>query len=168
MMININTPITDKTIKKLRVGDIIEISGIIFTGRDAVLPKLVSLIKSGTLNTNQIPLNGSVIFHTAVSPAGVGPTSSNKLDIESSIPILCEAGVKIHIGKGKLSPSTIEHLNKHKSIYAVIPPVSALIKSRIQESKVLAFPEEGMEAMHQLHVISFPCMVAAAHGKTVN
>ena len=87
----------------LRVMDEIEVYGIIFCGRDAVLPKIAKLYKEGRLGELDIDLSGSVIFHTAVSPAGIGPTSSNKFDIESTIPILSKAGVKLHLGKGALN-----------------------------------------------------------------
>jgi len=39
-------------------------------------------------------------MHTAVSKAGISPTTSNKEDIEESIPFLAKSGVKIHLGKG--------------------------------------------------------------------
>jgi len=90
----IRTPIDEATISKLKIYDKLEISGTIFTGRDAALPRLVKLIESGRLEELGIDLKGGIIFHTAVSPAGIGPTSSNKHDIETSIPALSRAGVK--------------------------------------------------------------------------
>jgi fumarate hydratase subunit beta len=166
-MKTIETPITNEVINEIAVGDMIYISGYIYTGRDAVLPKLVKLIESNELKQIGIDLQGSVIFHTAVSPAGVGPTSSNKLEIEGSIPILSKAGVKLHLGKGELNKKTVEELDKYNSVYAVIPPVTALLGSKILEQSVAAFPEEGMEAFHLLKVDSFPAIIAAAHGKTI-
>jgi fumarate hydratase subunit beta len=166
-MIEIRTRIPEEIIAKLSVGDMITLSGYIYTGRDAVLPKIVSLIESGKLEEYGINLNGSVIFHTAVSPAGVGPTSSNKFEIESSIPSLSKAGVKIHLGKGELSKETIAALNKYNSVYAVIPPVTALLNSKTLSQRVIAFPELGMEAFHLLEVKDYPAIVAAAHGKSI-
>jgi len=165
---SIVTPITEDVVNNLVVGEMIVISGYIYTGRDAVLPKLVSLIEAGELEQAGISLEGSVIFHTAVSPAGVGPTSSNKFDIESSIPALSKAGVKIHLGKGRLSDTTIQALKEHNSVYGIIPPVTALLSSKIIEKRVVAFPEEGMEALHLLRVDGFPCIIAAAHGQTID
>jgi fumarate hydratase subunit beta len=164
----ITSPITDEMIKKFEVGDIILISGYIFTGRDAVLPKIVGLIKSGKLTEAGIDLKGSVIFHTAVSPAGIGPTSSNKYEIESSIPALSQAGVKIHIGKGTLSKSTIESLKVNNSVYAITPPTSALFASKVKSQKVIAFEEEGMEALHLLEVEEFPAIIASVNGETIS
>ena len=81
----ITTPISEETAADLMVGDEIELSGVILCGRDAVLPKVLRLIEEGRVQELGVDLHGQVIFHTAVSPAGVGPTSSNKLEIESSI-----------------------------------------------------------------------------------
>ncbi|NLW28827.1 MAG: fumarate hydratase [Erysipelothrix sp.] len=161
------TPISEKTIRELKVGDMIMISGYIYAGRDAVLPKMVELVKQNRLFEYGIDLQGSVIFHTAVSPAGVGPTSSNKLEIESSIPPLSAAGVKLHLGKGALSVNTIHDLDQYGSVYAVIPPVTALLGSKTFEQTVVAFPEEGMEAFYRLKVDGYPALIAAAHGKSI-
>lgn len=166
-MKEIHTPISKDAVQELCAGDMIEISGNIFTGRDAVLPKISQMIENGLWDYDRICLNGGVIFHTAVSPAGVGPTSSNKIEIESSIPILSKAGIRIHLGKGKLKRETIEQLNQHHSVYAVIPPVTALLESKILQRKVVAFAEEGMEAFHMLAVDRFPAIIAVAKGISI-
>ena len=166
-MKEINTPISDEVVSNLHLGDTIEISGYILCGRDAVLPKILKMIEEGTVSELGVDLKGQVIFHTAVSPAGVGPTSSNKLEIESSIAPLSAAGIKIHLGKGELHPETIEELDRYNSVYAVIPPVTALLGSKTLEQKVLAFPELGMEALHLIKVEKFPAIIAAAHGKSI-
>ena len=93
-MKQITTPISDEEILSLDVGDQVSISGVIFTGRDAALPQLVELIKEDKLDFD---LKGSAIMHTAVSDAGIAPTTSNKEEIESTIPFLSEQGVKIHM-----------------------------------------------------------------------
>ncbi|HBA55612.1 MAG TPA: fumarate hydratase [Syntrophorhabdus aromaticivorans] len=161
------TPVADSVISSLKIYDKLEITGSIYTGRDAALPKLVQMIEKDELEKYGINLNGSIIFHTAVSPAGIGPTSSNKLDIEGSIPMLSKAGVKIHIGKGRLSQTTVDVLKEYNSIFAVNPPVSALLTSTIQNKKIVAFEEEGMEAMHVLQVKNFSAIVAIAHGQSI-
>lgn len=161
------TPISQNDINKLRIFDSIIISGRIFTGRDAALPKLVKCFKENRLGRLGLDLRGSVIFHTAVSPAGIGPTSSNKLDIESSIPDLSAAGVKIHLGKGSLGRDTVEALKKYGSVFAVTPPVTALFSSQIVSRRLAAFPEEGMEALYELEVTGMPAIIAIAHGESI-
>jgi fumarate hydratase subunit beta len=160
----IKTPVTGDVVADLEVGDKIEIHGKIFTGRDAALPKLVKSLKNGE---KLIDINGSVIMHTAVSDAGISPTTSNKEEIEESIPYLSRAGVKVHIGKGNLSEETIKALDKWGSIFVVTPPAAALLTSKVVSRSVAAFEEEGMEAIYELEVDGLPGIVAVAHGKSI-
>lgn len=166
-MIEITTPISDDVIKELHVGDMVYISGYIFCGRDAVLPKLIEVIKEGKEDQLGVSLQGGVIFHTAVSPAGVGPTSSNKLEIESSMEPLSKAGIKLHLGKGALRSGTIKMLNDKNAVFAVIPPVTALLGSHTIEQECIAFPELGMEALYRLKVEHYPAIIGAAHGRSI-
>ena len=163
----VTTPISDEVIADLQVGDTVEISGYILCGRDAVLPKVLKMIEGGTVGNLDIDLRGQVIFHTAVSPAGVGPTSSNKLEIESSIAPLSAAGVKLHLGKGELHSEAIASLDHYHAVYAVIPPVTALLGAKTTEQKVIAFPELGMEALHLIKVDKYPAIIGAAHGRSI-
>lgn len=163
----IHTPLDDEVIKSLKPGDMVLLSGKIYCGRDAVLPKVCKLIKENKLGDTDINLMGNVIFHTAVSPAGVGPTSSNKLEIESSFPLLSKVGVKVHLGKGAVGKETIEILKKYNSVYAVIPPVTALLGENTLSRKVIAFSELGMEALYELEIRDYPIIIAAAHGESI-
>lgn len=167
MSVEIHTPITEEAVASLLVGDTVSITGYILCGRDAVLPKLMKMAKEGKIDELGISLQGNVIFHTAVSPAGVGPTSSNKLEIESSIGALSKVGIKLHLGKGAIHKETVEALDKHNAVYAVIPPVTALLADKTIEQKLVAFPELGMEALYQLKVIQYPAIIAAAHGRSI-
>lgn len=166
-MIDLKTPISEEDIAKLKVGDVISITGKIYCGRDAVLPKICKMIKEGTLKEQGIDLKGSVMFHTAVSPAGIGPTSSNKVEIEASFEPLSKAGLKIHLGKGAISPKTVQALDENNAIFAVIPPVTALLGSQTSGIKVVAYSELGMEALHSVMVNGYQAIVAAAHGKSI-
>ena len=166
-MIELTTPISEEAASALQVGDTVEISGYILCGRDAVLPKVLKMIDEGKADELGIDLHGQVIFHTAVSPAGVGPTSSNKLEIESSIEPLSAAGIKLHLGKGELHKETIAALDKHNAVYAVIPPVTALLGAKTSETKCVAFPELGMEALYLIKVDKYPAIIGAAHGRSV-
>ncbi len=166
-MIQLTTPISEEAAASLKAGDTVEISGYILCGRDAVLPKVLKMIEDGTIGDLGVDLRGQVIFHTAVSPAGVGPTSSNKLEIESSIEPLSKAGIKLHLGKGKLHEETIKALDRYNSVYAVIPPVTALLGSKTSEEHVVAFAELGMEALHLIKVEKYPAIIGAAHGRSI-
>ena len=65
-MIKLKTPFSEEVICQLKVGDVVSISGYIFCGRDAVLPRICEELKAGTWGKRGIDLQGGVIFHTAV------------------------------------------------------------------------------------------------------
>ena len=81
--------------------------------------------------------------------------------------VMSKAGIKLHLGKGELHAETIAALEKYNAVYAVIPPVTALLGSKTSEEKVVAFPELGMEALHLIKVDRYPAIIGAAHGKSI-
>jgi len=166
-IITVSTPIDDEVIHTLKIGDQIELQGKVYCGRDAVLPRLADFFLENRLDEINVNLKGSVIFHSAVSPAGIGPTTSSKVEIEGSIPTLSRAGVKIHLGKGALSMDTAKALAENNALFAITPPVSALFTDKIEEQRVAAFKEEGMEALYELKVKGLPAIIAIAHGKSI-
>jgi fumarate hydratase subunit beta len=165
-MIELRSPLTREDVNRLKVGDTVVIVGDILAGRDAVLPRLAQMTPDERAAAG-INLEGAVIFHTAVSGAGIGPTSSNKVEIEGSMPALSRLGVRMHVGKGMLSDATVQALAEARSVYAVTPPVSALQTSALTALHVLAFAEEGMEALHLLTMSGLAVVVAIAHGESI-
>ena len=166
-MLRLSTPFTETDVAQMDVGDMLYISGYIFCGRDAVLPKIVNEIREGALDPH-IDLRGEVIFHTAVSPAGVGPTSSSKLEIEASmVPLSKYAGIKMHLGKGKIKDETVRALAEMNAVYAVIPPITALLESRTSNRVCVAHGELGMEAFYRIRVENYPVIIAAARGRSI-
>ena len=164
----LRTPFSEEVLADLIVGDVVSISGYIFCGRDAVLPRICKELEAGTWKERGIDLNGGVIFHTAVSPAGVGPTSSNKLEIEGSFETLSKlGGIKMHLGKGAIKPETVKMLAENKAVFAIIPPVTALLESQTLERECVAWPELGMEALYRIKVENYQAIIAAAKGKSV-
>ena len=144
-MKELSTPFSEEAVATLKVGDVVSISGYIYCGRDAVLPRICKEIEAGVWDKRSIDLQGGVIFHTAVSPAGVGPTSSNKLEIEGSFETLSKlGGIKMHLGKGAIKPETVAMLAENNAVFAVIPPVTALLESQTLERECIAWPELGM------------------------
>lgn len=166
-MIELTTPLIDKSVSQLKVGDVVSITGYIFCGRDAVLPRICKELQAGTWNKRGIDLSGGVIFHTAVSPAGVGPTSSNKLEIEGSFEVLSKAGIKMHLGKGAIKPETVKMLAENNAVFAIIPPVTALLESQTHERECVAWPELGIEALYRIKVENYQAIIAAAQGKSI-
>ncbi len=165
-VISVQTPIRPEVVAGLHVGDFLEISGMIYTGRDAVLPKIVAMSEAD-LSAMGIHLEGSLIFHTAVSVAGVGPTTSSKVEIEESIAPLSARGVRIHLGKGRLRADTMRALHVHGSLFAVTTPSTALLTDRILSTEVAAYPELGMEALYRLRVERIPAVVAILRGVSI-
>lgn len=167
-MIELTTPFSEEAISQLKVGDVVSISGYIFCGRDAVLPRICKELVDGTWVKRGIDLQGGVIFHTAVSPAGVGPTSSNKLEIEGSFETLSKlGGIKMHLGKGAIKLKTVKTLKDNNAVFAIIPPVTALLESQTLERECVAWSELGMEALYRIMVKSYQTIVAAAKGESI-
>ncbi len=166
-MIELTTPFSEDAIRRLIVGDVVSITGDIFCGRDAVLPRICKELEAGTWNKRGIDLHGGVIFHTAVSPAGVGPTSSNKLEIEGSFETLSKHGIKMHLGKGAIKSLTVKALEENNSVFAIIPPVTALLESQTLERECVAWPELGMEALYRIKVNGYQAIIAAAKGESI-
>lgn len=166
MTYNLATPLSKTQLENINVGDIITLDGWIYTGRDAVLPKLMALSPE-ELKSKGIDLDGAVIFHTAVSPAGVGPTSSNKKEIEESFVPLAKMGIRLFLGKGALSQATIDGIREYGAVYAVIPPTTALFEDQTFEREVAGWPELGMEALHRIKVKGYQAIVAAANGQSI-
>lgn len=166
-MIRLQTPISKELIRSLKVGDRILLSGKVFCGRDAVLPRICKLVEDGSFEEYGIDLEGGVVFHTAVSIAGVGPTSSNKPEIEGSFDTLSRAGVRMHLGKGAISQDTIDILEENDAVFAIIPPVTALLGENTISKKCIAFHELGMEAFYEIEVKDYPAVIGAARGKSI-
>lgn len=151
----------------LSVGDFIEMTGTIYCGRDAVLPHIVEMGRSQEAQKAGIDLCGAVIFHTAVSCAGIAPTTSSKPEIEGSIVPLSQMGAKFHLGKGRISEEIIEGMAKYGSYFLVVPTVSALLTAKMTAKRVVMYPELGMEAFYEITVRDFPAIVAACNGESI-
>ncbi|MGM0438707.1 MAG: fumarate hydratase C-terminal domain-containing protein, partial [Bacillota bacterium] len=116
----LKTPLTEENIKSLKYGDKIELSGIIYTARDAAHAKLVKLISKG--KELPIPLKGQVIYYVGPAPAkpgevigAAGPTTSYRMDPYT--PQLFKKGLKAVIGKGERSEKVKNSMIENNSIY---------------------------------------------------
>lgn len=165
MTIALQTPLTEADVAGLRPGDMVTISGPVLCGRDAVLPRIAQLAADNRLADLPVSLAGAVIFHTAVSPAGLGPTTSNKEDIEGTMAALSAAGVRLHLGKGNISQRTAETIARSGAVFAVTLPTTALIMAKVAAQRVAAFAELGIEALHEVELTGIPAIIAAAGGK---
>jgi len=162
-MINLQTPIKDEEIIKLRAGDLVQISGTIYTARDAAHKRLVELIEKGS----ELPfdLNNAIIYYVGPTPAkenqvigSAGPTSSYRMDPYSKI--LMGKGAKISIGKGPRSQGFIDELLKYRGVYlSAVGGTAALISKKIKRCDLIAYEDLGAEAIYRLEVENFQAIV---------
>ena len=161
MLKKITTPLTDKVIKSLKVGDQVLLSGVVYTARDAAHKRLVIDIKKPPLN-----LKDQIIYYCGPTPAmpgrltgSAGPTTSGRMD-HFTEPLL-KAGLKGMIGKGPRSKETRDLIRKHKAVYFVATGgAGALLARHIKSSMVVAYPDLGPESIHEFNVLDFPVIVA--------
>ena len=159
----LKTPLSDEDVSKLKSGDIVYLSGIMYTARDAAHKRLVDLI----LNGEELPfdLKGAVIYYVGPTPpkpgepiGSAGPTTSYRMDPYA--PILIEHGLKGMIGKGKRNEAVKEACKKHKAVYfGATGGAAALIAKAIKKAEVIAYPELGPEAVRRIEVEDFPVVV---------
>ena len=159
----LKTPLSEEDVRKLKAGDIVYLSGIIYTARDAAHKRLVDLINEG----KELPfeLEGSVIYFVGPTPpkpgdpiGGAGPTTSYRMDSYS--PILLSKGLRGMIGKGKRNQEVIEACKKYGGVYfGATGGAGALLGKLIKKAEVIAYPELGPEAIRKLEVENFPVTV---------
>jgi fumarate hydratase subunit beta len=160
---NITSPFDERAIKRLRAGDFVSISGVIFTARDAAHKRLVEALKSGNL---PVDIKGQTIYYMGPSPAkpgrvigSCGPTTSGRMD--SFTPELLAFGIKAMMGKGERSSEVREAIKKYKAVYLVTyGGAGALLARSVKKAEVVAYPELGAEAIMRLEVEDFPAIVA--------
>ena len=163
-IIRLKLPLTDDEIKKLKAGDIVELTGTIYTGRDAAHKRLVELIEKE--ESLPFDIDHSTIYYVGPTPKkpnrviGVaGPTSSYRMD-KYTLPLL-KKGLKVMIGKGKRSDKVIKSMIKNKCVYlAAIGGAGAYISNSIKKCEIIAYEDLGPEAIRKLEVEDLQLIVA--------
>ena len=160
---NFTTPLTTEDVEQLQAGDIVNLTGFLYTARDAAHKKIVDLMEAG----KELPfdLNGAVIYFVGPTPpkpnepiGSAGPTTSYRMDSYS--PTLIENGLKGMIGKGKRNQAVKDACKKDKAIYfGATGGAGALLGKKIKSSEVIAYPELGPEAIRKIEVENFPVTV---------
>ena len=161
--IRLRTPLSDGDVEKLKSGDRVLISGVVYTGRDAAHKRLSDLIKEG----RELPFDvkGQILYFVGPTPAkpgqvigSAGPTTSYRMDAYS--PSLIERGLKGMIGKGMRSEAVKEAMKKYKAVYfAATGGAGALLAKRIKKADVVAYEDLGPEAIRRLEVEDLPVIV---------
>jgi fumarate hydratase subunit beta len=161
--IRLRTPLTDKDVEKLKIGDRVLISGVIYTGRDSAHKRLFDLLKEG----KDLPfdIQGQIVYYVGPTPAkpgqalgSAGPTTSYRMDAYS--PTLMERGLKGMIGKGMRSDTVKGAMKKYKAVYfAATGGAGALLAKRVKKAEVVAYDDLGPEAIRKLEVEDLPVIV---------
>jgi len=169
---NIDTPLSSETIKQLKVGDLVNLTGVIYTARDKVHKELTELIYKGS----KLPfeLKGAIIYYCGPTPnrkgdviGSCGPTTSSRMD--EFTPSLYKLGVSATIGKGERSEAVIDAVKRYKGIYFITwGGCGAYLRTFVKSSRIIAFSEFGTEAVRKLEIRSFPVVVAIdSKGRTI-
>jgi len=171
-MKKIKAPLEKRQINKLRAGDNVLLSGLIYTARDQAHKRLVEAIKKR--KKLPIDLNGQIIYYCGPTPApkgkiigSCGPTTSSRMD--EFTPPLLKAGLSAMIGKGRRSAKVVAAVKKYKVVYFLTyAGCGALLSGYVKKKKLLAYPELGPEAIYSLEVKDFPLIVGVdTKGKNI-
>jgi len=162
-MMRIRTPLSDEIVDRLRAGDEVSLSGVIYTARDAAHKRLVECLDRG--EPLPIELRGQVVYYMGPSPAkpgqaigAAGPTTSGRMDVYT--PRLLAEGVKGMIGKGFRSAAVKEAMREHRAVYlGAVGGAGALISRKVVRAEAVAYPELGPEAIWRLEVEDFGLVV---------
>lgn len=160
---HITAPLTKETIKDLKSGDYVYISGTIYTARDAAHKRMYDALAEH----QELPLNmkDNLIYYMGPSPAregrpigSAGPTTSSRMD--KYAPSLLDLGLAGMIGKGKRSKEVKDSIIKNGCVYfAAVGGAGALLSKSITSSEVIAYDDLGTEAIRKLEVENFPVIV---------
>jgi len=162
-MIRISSPLKKEILKKLKAGDEVYLSGIIYTARDAAHKRFSDILKKG----KKLPLDlkSACIYYSGPTPArpgrpigSCGPTTSSRMD--SFTPALIRSGLLGMIGKGVRSDEVKRYIRKYGCVYFLAPGgLGALAATKVRAAKMLLFKDLGPEAVYRLEVEDFPLIV---------
>lgn len=155
--------LTDEKIKSLKAGDLLLLSGEIYTARDAAHERMVAEAKEG----KELPfdITGKAVYYAGPCPAkpgevigSCGPTTAGRMDAYT--PYLLDRGLKVMIGKGARSREVIDAMQRNTCVYlGAIGGAGALISQCIKSAEVIAYADLGTEAIRKLYVEDFPVTV---------
>ena len=160
---HIQAPFCSETVKELRAGDYVYITGTIYTARDAAHKRMKEALDRG--EALPMELKDNIIYYMGPSPAregrpigSAGPTTASRMD--KYAPELLDLGLKGMIGKGKRTEEVKAAIIRNQAVYfAAVGGAGALLSKRILSSEVIAYDDLGAEAIRKLQVENFPVIV---------
>jgi fumarate hydratase subunit beta len=165
----LKTPLTDEDVEKLRIGDSVRLTGVIYTARDAAHKRMIESLDRG--EPLPFDIRGSLVYYVGPSPTkpgrvigSAGPTTAYRMDPYA--PRLMEIGMKGMIAKGKRNDAVKEAMKKHKVVYlGATGGAAALIAKCVKKCDVIAYEDLGPEAVRRLEVEDMPLVVVTdCHG----
>ncbi|MDD2534253.1 MAG: Fe-S-containing hydro-lyase [Eubacteriales bacterium] len=161
--IQLELPLTHEAIKDLKAGDLVSLSGVLYTARDAAHKRLIAALEQG--EPLPIELHNQTIYYAGPCPAppgrpigSAGPTTSGRMDAYT--PRLLEQGLIAMIGKGMRTEAVVQSIVQHGAIYfGATGGAGALLAQRILQATVVAYADLGAEAIRKLVVEDFPVVV---------
>jgi fumarate hydratase class I len=155
--------VSPEEISSWKPGDSLLLSGKMLTGRDAAHKKMVDMLAAG--EELPVDLRGRFIYYVGpVDPVGdevvgpAGPTTATRMD-KFTRTMLEETGLMGMVGKAERGPAAIEAIRDNRALMAV-GGAAYLVAQAIKSSKILGFPELGMEAIYEFEVKDMPVTVA--------
>lgn len=160
---HITVPMDKETVRSLRAGDYVYLTGTVYTARDAAHKRMDEILQKG--GALPFHIKEQIIYYMGPSPAregrpigSAGPTTASRMD--KYTPRLLDMGMGAMIGKGKRSPEVIEAIVRNNAVYfAAVGGAGALLSKRITSSEVIAYDDLGTEAIRRLTVEEFPVIV---------
>jgi fumarate hydratase subunit beta len=162
-MIQITTPLNQSQINELQAGDLVFITGTIYTARDAAHKRMVDDLN--TKGSLPFDINHQILYYVGPSPTppgqnfgSAGPTTAGRMDAYT--PTLLDLGLKMIIAKGYRNEAVKQSLLKNRAVYLVaIGGAGAMLGKCVKSSEVIAYEELGPEAIYKLEVENFPAIV---------
>ncbi len=173
--VNLDT-VTREEIRAWQPGQTLLLSGKLLTGRDAAHKRIAEYFEKGQSLPDGLDFSGRFIYYVgpvdavgeeAVGPAG--PTTATRMDKFTDM-MLEKAGVFGMIGKAERGPDTVQKLSQHGGVYLIaVGGAAYLVSKAIKSSRILAFEDLGMEAIHEFEVEEMPVTVAVdSRGQAVH
>jgi fumarate hydratase class I len=154
-----------ESVRDWKVGETLLLSGKLYTGRDAAHRRMAEMIAKG--EPLPVDLRDKAIYYVGpvdavgdevIGPAG--PTTSTRMDRYLST-VLPATGLRVMIGKAERGPAAIETIREAGAAYLIaVGGAAYLVAQSIRSARVVAWPDLGMEAIHEFEVRDMPVMVA--------
>ncbi len=159
----VSAPLTEESVRGLRVRDMVLISGTIYTARDRAHERLLAMHARG--EALPVPTRGEILYYAGPSPTppgkivgSVGPTTSYRMDPFTEG--MLELGIRGFIGKGKRSAAVRDLLVRYGAVYfSSFGGAAAYLASRVTAASLVAFEDLGPEAVYRYEVRDFPVIV---------